>query len=284
MAGTLYLVGTPIGNLEDISPRGVRILTECDFIAAEDTRVSAKLLNHFGIKKPMISYYEHNLRERGEQIAARIHAGESCAIITDAGMPCISDPGEDLVRLCAEQGIPTVVVPGPSAVVSAVALSGLCTSRFTFEGFLSVKRTSRFEHLESLRDETRTMVFYEAPHKLIATLRDMLTVLGDRKIALARELTKLHEEVVRITLSQAVAFYEENTPRGEFVLVIEGAPARQTEEQPPDEQEAVQMVRALCESGLPLPEAAKQVARQTGYKKGALYRLALLGGNPASQD
>ena len=209
--GKLYIVGTPIGNLGDLSPRAAKVLGEVDFIAAEDTRVSRKLLSHLGLHKPMVSYYEHNLRERGEEILSRLQAGESCAIVTDAGMPCISDPGEDLVKLCAEAGIATVVVPGPSAAISALAVSGLATSRFAFEGFLSVKRASRFSHLEAVRDDTRTLIFYEAPHKLLSTLQDMLSVLGDRRVTLARELTKIHEEIRRTTLLQAVEYYTVNT-------------------------------------------------------------------------
>ncbi len=269
----LYVVGTPIGNLGDLSPRAVQTLRECDFIAAEDTRVSLKLLNHFGIKKPLVSYYEHNIRERGKEIIGRILGGESCAVISDAGMPCISDPGEDLVRLCAEHGIVTEVVPGPSALISALAISGLCTSRFVFEGFLSVKRGSRFEHLEQLKYETRTMIFYEAPHKLLSTLQDMLRIFGDRKIALARELTKLHEEIRRTTLSEAADYYSRNTPRGEFVLVLEGTKA--PDEARPTLEQATEMVKALAAGGQPLSEAARQIAGQTGYKKGDLYKAAL---------
>ncbi|MCI8650511.1 MAG: 16S rRNA (cytidine(1402)-2'-O)-methyltransferase [Anaerotruncus sp.] len=268
----LYVVGTPIGNLGDLSPRAVRTLETCDFIAAEDTRVTLKLLNHFGIKKPMVSYYEHNLRERGQQIINRILAGESCAVVTDAGMPCISDPGEDLVRLCAQAGILTEVVPGPSAVISALAVSGLATARFAFEGFLSVKRNSRMAHLELIKEDPRTLIFYEAPHKLLHTLQDMLEMLGDRKITLARELTKLHEEINRTTLAQAVQHYRETPPKGEFVLVLEGAPQKTAER--PTLQEAVALVQQLAGEGLSLSEAAKQAAKQTGYQKGELYRLA----------
>ena len=202
MSGTLTLVGTPIGNLSDMSPRGVKALRECDFIAAEDTRVTMNLLNHFEIRKPLVSYYEHNKRQRGGEILSRLQAGESAVLVTDAGMPAISDPGEELVALCHDEGIPVTVVPGPSAVVTALALSGLPAGRFTFEGFLSVNKRSRREHLEALRLEQRTMVFYEAPHKLPATLRDMALVLGERRIALVRELTKIHEEVIRTTLPE----------------------------------------------------------------------------------
>ncbi|MFZ2538166.1 MAG: 16S rRNA (cytidine(1402)-2'-O)-methyltransferase, partial [Oscillospiraceae bacterium] len=203
---TLYVVGTPIGNLGDMSYRAIETLKSVDFIAAEDTRVTVKLLNHFEIKKPMISYYEHNLRERGQYIIDRILAGETCAIVSDAGMPCISDPGEDLVRLCAEQKVDVKVIPGPSAVVSALALSGLKTSRFTFEGFLSTNKANRAAHLKSIINEERTMIFYEAPHKLLPTLKDMLVTLGDRQISIARELTKLYEQVIRMTLSEAVEY------------------------------------------------------------------------------
>ncbi|MFA9380957.1 MAG: 16S rRNA (cytidine(1402)-2'-O)-methyltransferase, partial [Acetanaerobacterium sp.] len=207
----LYVVGTPIGNLGDFSPRAREVLSSVDFIAAEDTRVTLKLLNHFEIKKPMVSYYEHNLRERGEYIMGRILAGEQCAIVTDAGMPCISDPGEDLVRLCRDSGVPIEVVPGPSAVISALAVSGLTTSRFSFEGFLSMAKKARTAHLAEVKDNPRTLIFYEAPHKLCATLADMLRVLGDRRISLARELTKLYEEVRKTTLSEAVAYYADHT-------------------------------------------------------------------------
>ena len=260
-----------------MSPRAVRTLEEVDFIAAEDTRVSVKLLNHFGIHKPMLSYHEHNAREMGEKIAGRLSAGESCAIITDAGMPCISDPGELLVRMCADRGIETVAVPGPTALTAAVALSGLATGRFAFEGFLSVSKHSRMEHLQSLREDPRTLLFYEAPHKLAATLRDMYAAWGERRISLAREMTKIHEEVVRTTLSQAAEHYadEANKPRGEYVLVVEGAPPK--EEARPDLAQAVRMVHALQRRGIGVSQAAKEVAKETGYRKGDLYREALIG-------
>lgn len=275
MSGTLYVVGTPIGNLEDLSPRAIETLQAVDFIAAEDTRVTLKLLNHFDIKKPMVSYYEHNLHQRGEMIIGRILQGENCAIVTDAGMPCISDPGEDLVALCAQHGIPTVVVPGPSAVISALAVSGLPTSRFSFEGFLTVNKRGRKEHLQSLVDDPHTLIFYEAPHKLSATLKDMLEVLGDRPISLVRELTKLHEEVLRTTLAQAAAYYEQNPPRGEFVLVVAGAQPRDTKDEVTFE-EAVEMVRTLQrQQDLTASEAARRIAKETGYKKSELYKSAL---------
>ena len=273
MAGTLYVVGTPIGNLGDFSPRAIETLKAVDFIAAEDTRVTQKLLNHFEIKKPMMSYYQHNLRERGEEIIARIEAGENCAIVTDAGMPCISDPGEDLVHLCAERGVAVAVVPGPVAAMSALAISGLPTSRFSFEGFLSTNNKNRAEHLRQIRDDRHTLIFYEAPHKLIYTLEDMLAALGDRRIALCRELTKLHEEVIRTTFSGALALYKEKSPRGEYVLIIEGAP--EAEETVLTFEEAVERVKSLREEGLSVSDAAKQVAKETGFSKNALYDAAV---------
>lgn len=274
MSGTLTIVGTPIGNLGDFSPRAVQALKETDFIAAEDTRVTLRLLNHFGIKKPLVSYYEHNKRERGEQICARIEAGENCVLVSDAGMPAISDPGEELVAQCAERGIPVLAVPGPSAVVTALALSGLPTGRFTFEGFLSVNKKSRREHLAQLTDERRTMVFYEAPHKLPTTLRDLYEALGDRRIALARELTKVHEEVQRTTLREAAARYADGGARGEFVLVVEGAPEPEQEETVSIE-DAARAVRELAErEGVSLSEAARRVAALTGLKKSAIYHAA----------
>ena len=272
MSGMLYLVGTPIGNLGDFSPRAAEILAAVDFIAAEDTRVSLKLLSHLGIKKPLVSYYEHNRRRSGPEIVARLLGGESCALVTDAGMPAISDPGEELVRLCAESGVTVVAVPGPSAVVTALALSGLPTGRFCFEGFLSTAKKSRREHLEAVREETRTMVFYEAPHKLRDTLADMLTAWGDREIALCRELTKLHEEVIRTTLSQAVAYYAETAPRGEFVLVIRGAaPAAARSVRL---EEALEQVAELQAGGMSRKDAARQVAEATGLSRKAIYDAA----------
>ena len=273
MTGILYIVGTPIGNLGDISPRAVETLEKADFVAAEDTRVTLKLLTHLGLQRPLVSYYEHNKAESGAAILRRLLAGESCALVTDAGMPAISDPGEDLVRLCAENGVPVLVVPGPSAVISALALSGLPTGRFTFEGFLSVNKSARFEHLDSLRRETRTMVFYEAPHKLAGTLRDMLEVLGDRPVALCRELTKIHEETVRTTLAQAAAYYAENAPRGEYVLVVAGA-AEPSEPAVPLE-DAVAMALDLRASGMSLKDAAKRASQRTGVPKNAIYDAAV---------
>lgn len=270
MTGTLYIVGTPIGNLSDFSARAVETLQRVDFIAAEDTRVTLKLLNHFGIKKPLVSYHEHNLRERGEQVIARLLDGQDGAIVSDAGMPCISDPGEDLVKLTARRGIPTQVVPGPSAVISALCLSGLSTSRFAFEGFLSTNKQNRRRHLESIKADTHTLVFYEAPHKLLTTLADMRDVLGEkRRISLVREMTKIHEEVRRTTLGEAAAYYAQNSPKGEFVLVIEGAP----EPEPPEISldEAVEEAKALVEGGLRAADAAKQVSARTPFRKSEIY-------------
>ena len=270
MAGILYVTGTPIGNLSDLSPRAAQTLSEVDFIAAEDTRVTLKLLNHLGIKKPMVSYYEHNKRERGEIICNRIEAGENCAIVTDAGMPCISDPGEDLIRLCAERGIQTVVVPGPSAVIAALAVSGLETGRFCFEGFLSVNKKSRGEHLQSLQNERRTMIFYEAPHKLPATLRDLHAAFGERKLSIVREITKLHEEVIRTTTAEAAERYADGSIKGEIVLVLEGKRAEETEEY--TLEAAVELARQLVEGGERATDAAKQAAAMTGFKKNEIYK------------
>ena len=270
--GKLYVVATPIGNLGDFSPRAIETLETVDFIAAEDTRVGAKLLNKFEIKKPQVSYFEHNRRTKGDYILSRLLEGESCAIITDAGTPAISDPGVDLVDLCAQNGVEVVAVPGCSAVVAALSISGMACGRFTFEGFLPVPKKERRAHLEEVKTEKRTMVFYEAPHKLQRTLADMLECWGDRKIALCREITKLHEECFRTTLSEAIAHYEEHPPRGEFVLVIEGC----TEvEAPVEEADLLAQVQALVEGGMPLMGAVKQVAKANGASKNKLYQEAL---------
>lgn len=274
MSGKLYVVGTPIGNLSDFSPRAVETLASVDFIAAEDTRVTLKLLNHFEIKKPMVSYFEHNRRERGEIILGRIKSGENCAIVTDAGMPAISDPGEDLVDLCLSNGITVESVPGPTAFATAVAMSGLPSGRFTFEGFLSVNKPSRREHLEEIVSERRTMVFYEAPHKLTATLKDLYKYLGDRRIALIKELTKIHETVERTTLSEACEKYSAQTPKGEFVIVIEGSTEPKQKEVSLDE--AVALAKGLVENGMAINDAAKEIAKETKLKKGDIYK-ALLG-------
>ena len=272
MSGTLYVVGTPIGNLGDISPRALETLENCDFVAAEDTRVSLKLLNHFGIKKPMISYFEHNKFEKGPVIAARLLAGESCCIVTDAGMPAISDPGEDLVRLCHERGIKVEAVPGPCAFATALAVSGMPSRRFSFEGFLPADKNDRRRCIEKLAGDEHTLIFYEAPHKLIYTLKDMLEYFGDRRISLCRELTKIHEEVFRTTLAQAVEYYEANKPKGEFVLVIEGA--KEDELCPAENiEEALEQVKALVEKGMRGADACREIAKATGFSKGELYGL-----------
>ncbi|MBC5734214.1 16S rRNA (cytidine(1402)-2'-O)-methyltransferase [Lawsonibacter hominis] len=274
MAGMLYLVPTPIGNLGDISPRCAETLAQADFIAAEDTRVSRKLLNHLGLKKPMVSYYRHNTQAGGQAVLERLLAGESCALVTDAGTPAVSDPGEELVALCARAGVEVVALPGPCALITALAVSGLPTGRFTFEGFLAMNKKNRRAHLAALRDEERTMIFYEAPHKLRATLADLLEQFGpERRLTLCRELTKLHEEVRRTTLGAAAEFYETNPPRGEFVLVLEGAqPCRAVEV--PMEQ-GVALVCALRASGLSLRDAVRQAAQQTGLPKNELYERAI---------
>ena len=274
MSGTLYLVATPIGNLGDFSPRAVETLEAVDFIAAEDTRVSVKLLNHFEIKKPLVSYHENNHVSAGQTILQRLLAGESCALVTDAGTPAISDPGEDLVRLCAESGVEVLSIPGCCAAVNALAVSGLPTGRFTFEGFLTVNKKSRRERLDSLKTEERTMIFHEAPHKLRTTLDDLCSAFGpERRVALCRELTKLHEETVRTTLGEAAAYYAENAPKGEYVLVVAGAgPA---EAPAVTLEDAVAQVLALKEQGMRLKDAAKEVAEHTGLSKNDLYAAAL---------
>lgn len=270
----LYIVGTPIGNLGDFSPRAVETLSEVDFIAAEDTRVTLKLLNHFGIKKSMVSYHKFNRQDSGEQIVARILAGETCALVTDAGMPAISDPGEDLVKLCHENGIKVESVPGPCAFTTALALSGMPSGRFTFEGFLSVNKPSRREHLDSLRNETRTMLFYEAPHKLGATLKDMNKAFGNREIAIVREITKIHEEVIHTTLDEAAALYGEGGLKGEIVLVIHGAEEK-TDSEEFTLKSAVELAKESVENGMSASEAAKQAAKLSGFKKGDIYKLLI---------
>ncbi len=272
MSGKLYVVGTPIGNLGDISPRGLETLEKADFIAAEDTRVTLKLLNRFEIKKEMISYFEHNKGFKGDLIIDRILKGESCALVSDAGMPAISDPGEDLVRKAREMNIPIESVPGPTAVTTALAISGFPSRRFCFEGFLSAQKSERNAHLEELKCEPRTMIFYEAPHKLTATLKNMLSVLGDREIALARELTKIHEDVFITTLSAAVEHYEETPPKGEFVLIVKGA---EVQSQQFTLKDAVAIAKGLMEKGESASFSAKEAAKITGIKKGDIYKEIL---------
>ena len=275
MSGKLYIVGTPIGNLGDMTYRAVETLDSVDFIAAEDTRVTQKLLLHLDIKKPLVSYHEHNRKYAGDEIIERIESGQTCAVVTDAGMPCISDPGEDLVRLCAERGIPTEVVPGPSAVISALAVSGLDTSKFAFEGFLSTAPNSRKETLARVSQETRTVILYEAPHKLAATLKDLYKFLGDRRISICRELTKIHEEIIRTTLSEAVGLYDDNThkPRGEFVLVIEGL--KEVPEAELTIDDALLRVKDLTEKGMRPTDACREIAKVTEFTKSELYSALL---------
>ena len=273
MTGMLYLVPTPIGNLGDISRRCAETLEQADFIAAEDTRVSVKLLNHLGIKKPLVSYHEHNKRESGPKLVERMLAGETCALVTDAGCPAISDPGEDLVRLCAEQGVPVCAIPGPCAAITALSVSALATGRFAFEGFLPVPKKDRRRRLEALLGEERTMIFYEAPHKLRETLEDLCQAFGpERKISLCRELTKLHEEILRQTLGEAAAYYKENEPRGEYVLVVAGAEAKT---ETVSLEAAVARTRALIASGMRVKDAAKQAAEETGIPKNKLYAAVI---------
>lgn len=272
--GTLYVVGTPIGNMDDITFRQLKTLEEADFIAAEDTRVTLKLLNRYEIKKPLVSYHGHSTESCAANIVSRIQEGENAAIVTDAGMPCISDPGEILVKMCAEHGIDVKVVPGPSAVISALAVSGLNTSRFAFEGFLSVNKKQRYDHLESIKNETRTLVFYEAPHKLTNTLSDFLKYFGDRKISLCRELTKIHEEVLRTTVSQAIEYYGAKNPKGEYVLVMEGAEPKSRSEEFTIEAAAA-MAAEYAESGLKLSEACRKAAKETGFSKSGIYSFVI---------
>ncbi len=273
VGGYLYLVATPIGNLSDISERALKVLSEVDFIAAEDTRNTGLMLSRFGISKPMVSYFEHNKRERGEMIANRLKNGEACALVTDAGTPAISDPGEDIVRLCAEEGITVTSIPGCCAAITALTLSGLSTSRFSFEGFISTAKNERLERLTELKNEHRTMIIYEAPHKLKNTLADLMKHFGDRKIALCRELTKLNEEVMRTTISDAIAYYNEHDPRGEYVLVIEGAPLTAQASSYPDDP--AEHVRLLEEGGLSRMDAIKAAAKERGVPKNAVYSAVM---------
>ena len=274
MPGMLYLVPTPIGNLGDISIRCRQTLEAADFIAAEDTRVTLKLLNHLDIKKSLVSYFEHNKAQKGEMIVSRILAGETCALVSDAGSPAISDPGEELVKQCAQAGITVCAIPGPCAVITALSISGQATGRFCFEGFLSTAKKSRKEHLEALTNEQRTMIFYEAPHKLLATLESMAEVFGeDRSISLCRELTKLHEEVVRTTLGGAITLYKEQPPKGEFVLVVAGAtPIEKAAATPED---AAARVEALMAQGMSRKDAIKQTAAELDLPKNVVYDAAL---------
>jgi len=274
MSGTLYLCATPIGNLGDISMRCLEILKSVDLVAAEDTRRTVQLLNHFEISKPLTSYHEHNKREKGEYITSLLEEGKNVALVSDAGTPAISDPGEDLVTLCIEKNIEITSVPGPVAAVNALILSGISPRRFCFEGFLSVNKRHRKEHLEALKKDTHTLIFYEAPHKLRDTLSDMCNIFGgERRIALARELTKLHEEILRMTLSEAVEYYKENTPRGEYVLIISGA---EETDVTPDEQWWSSMsekehVEEYIKRGMDSKEAIKTAAKDRNVPKREVY-------------
>lgn len=272
--GTLYIVGTPIGNLSDFSPHAIEVLKSVDFIAAEDTRVTLKLLNHFEIRATLISYHEHNAASRGPELLQRLMNGENGAIVTDAGMPCISDPGEGLVSLCHDNNIPLATVPGPTAAMTALAASGLPTDRFLFEGFLPIKKGERDAALQMVSRLPHTLIFYEAPHRLRQTLAALLEGLGDRPVTLCRELTKLHEELCRTTLAAAAAEYTQREPRGEYVLIVAGAEENSSSVQVTMEQ-AVGLVRRLAADGASLSDAARQIAKETGYRKGELYRQAL---------
>lgn len=274
MNGKLYLCATPIGNLGDITYRCVETLKEVDLIAAEDTRRTLGLINHLGIEKPLTSYFEHNKKEKGEYLIAEMKSGKNIALVSDAGTPAISDPGEDLVKMCAAEGIQVVPIPGAVAGINALISSALPTQRFTFEGFLTVNKRGRSEHLSSLEDETRTMLFYEAPHKLLSTLRDMREHFGNRKIALCRELTKIHEEILRTTLDDAIKMYGENPPRGEFVLVIEGKSAEDIEKEERESWENMSVsdhVEMYIKQGIDEKEALKKVAKDRGVSKRDIY-------------
>ncbi len=283
MPGILYLVPTPIGNLGDLSDRMRETLAQADFVAAEDTRVTRKLLSHLDLHKPLVSYYEHNKSQSGPRIVERLLAGETCALVTDAGTPAISDPGEDLVRLCSQAGVEVVSIPGPCALITALTVSGQPTARFSFEGFLSTNKKNRRAHLDSLKQEQRTMIFYEAPHKLLDTLTDMQAVFGpERPVSLCRELTKLHEEIIRTTFGGALALYTDQAPRGEYVLVVCGAQKRQAAV--PSMEAAVSAVLALQAEGVRLKDAVRPIAEQFGVTKNALYDAALAARDGMSKE
>ena len=270
MSGCLYVVGTPIGNLGDMSPRAVEMLSSADFIAAEDTRVTLKLLNKFEIHTPLVSYHEHNFLTMGPKIVERLQSGENCALVTDAGMPAISDPGEDLVRLCRENGVEVMSVPGPSALITALAISGMSSRRFCFEGFLSAQKSERRAALSELAAEKRTLIFYESPHRLLATLSDMAAAFGDRPIAVVKELTKLHENVLRTSLVAAVDYFTENQPKGEYVLIVEGAGEIQREAL--DFDQAVAIAKGYIADGMQPTAAAKRAAAESGLKRANIYK------------
>lgn len=270
VGGMLYLVATPVGNLADLSPRAVKVLSEVDFIAAEDTRNTGLLLSRFGISNQQISYHEHNKRERGEEIIARLEAGESCALVSDAGTPAISDPGEALVKLCADRGVPVTAVPGCCAAINALVLSGIRTDRFVFEGFLPIGKKERRARLEEISAERRTIILYEAPHKLKATLDALYAAVGDRRLALCREMTKLNEEIMRTNIGAAIEYYAAHEPRGEYVLVIEGDSSQPKIEYPSD---ICEHVGQLMEDGLGKMDAIKTAAKQRGESKSEIYRV-----------
>ena len=271
MSGTLYLCATPIGNLGDVSARCLDILKSVDLVACEDTRVTIKLLNHFGISQKLTSYHEHNKREKGEYIIKLLKEGKNVALVSDAGTPAVSDPGEDLVKLCIENDLPVTTVPGCVAGINALILSGLSTKRFAFEGFLSVNKRHRKEHLQSVKNDTHTLIFYEAPHKLIYTLSDMYEIFGDRKIALVRELTKLHEEVIRTTLKDALCLYDEKSPKGEYVIVIEGANGECLEEKWWKALTASDHIQKYIDEGDDPKDAIKKTAKDRGVPKRDVY-------------
>ena len=276
MNGKLYLCPTPIGNLGDITLGTLEVLKTADLIAAEDTRVSMKLLRHFAIKTPVTSYYEHNKREKGAYLIEKLKEGTTVAVVTDAGMPGISDPGEDLVRLCLQEGIPVEALPGPCAFATALVASGLPSGRFAFEGFLSVQKRERLARLQSLKDDLRTLIFYEAPHKLLGTLRDFLDVFGNREIVLARELTKRFEEYRRTTLADAISYYEETSPKGEFVLLLHGADENALRrEQAAQLPSAEELIRRYTSEGMHAKELTKRVADELGQPRRAIYDLYL---------
>ncbi len=273
MSNILYLVATPIGNLSDISERALSTLKDVDFIAAEDTRHTLKLLNHFDIKKPMVSYFEHNKKERGEYIINRIKNGESCALVTDAGTPAISDPGEDIVAQCADEGIDVIPVPGPCAFVQALIISGLPTGRFSFEGFLSVNKPQRKKHLEEIKNMTHTLIFYEAPHKLVTTLKDLYNAFGDRKISLVKEITKIHETVIRTNLKDAQGLFTDTSPKGEFVLVVEGFAENTESAIELTDEYVLKYVEKLIKSGTDKKTAIKQTSQELNIQKRVVYSL-----------
>lgn len=276
--GTLYLVATPIGNLEDITLRALRVLREVDIIAAEDTRQTLKLLNHYKIKKTLVSYYEYNKIKKGDYLINRLLKGDNIALVSDAGTPGISDPGEDIVKLAIENGIYITMVPGPVAAITGLVLSGFSAGRFVFEGFLPMNKRARRERILSLKNEVRTIVLYEAPHKLIYTLKDLCSILGNRNIALARELTKKYEQVIRGTIEEAIEKYTVETPRGEFVLLIEGRDEKLLMEYELSEWDKISLkehMEIYLRQGIDKKDAMKKVASDRGISKREVYNSLL---------